>query len=113
MEMKKIACAVLVAAASLSAVMATDAPAAAPGPSSDAAAAALPVVGLYSMKFRAAATLILFLVMFCSKITAYRMEENDIAPSPSMVAGSGVASLVSVVALGFSVMFYVVDVLMH
>ncbi|XVF56084.1 hypothetical protein PTKIN_Ptkin06aG0088300 [Pterospermum kingtungense] len=50
MEMKKITCAVIVAAASMSAVMAsTDAPAAAPGPASasasSAASSTLPVLG--------------------------------------------------------------------
>lgn len=53
MEMKKIACAVLFAAASVSAVMAGEAPAPAPGPagaelaptSGAAAAASLPILG--------------------------------------------------------------------
>ncbi|OMO63159.1 arabinogalactan peptide 23-like protein [Corchorus capsularis] len=45
MDMKKISCAVIVAAASMSAALAAgDAPAAAPGPASDAASA-LPVIG--------------------------------------------------------------------
>ncbi|KAL9660955.1 hypothetical protein QQ045_025774 [Rhodiola kirilowii] len=44
MEMKKVACAVLVAAASMSAVLAVESPAAAPGPSSDASAT-IPVIG--------------------------------------------------------------------
>ncbi|XP_022743058.1 arabinogalactan peptide 23-like [Durio zibethinus] len=48
MDMQKISCAVIVAAASMSAVMAsTDAPAAAPGPStaSSAVSSTLPVLG--------------------------------------------------------------------
>ncbi|XVE61198.1 hypothetical protein DITRI_Ditri06bG0020400 [Diplodiscus trichospermus] len=46
MDMKKISCAVIVAAASMSAVMAsTDAPAAAPGPASSAASSTFPVLG--------------------------------------------------------------------
>ncbi|XP_017976623.1 PREDICTED: arabinogalactan peptide 23 [Theobroma cacao] len=47
MDMKKISCAVIVAAASMSAVLAStdNAPAAAPGPAASAASSALPVLG--------------------------------------------------------------------
>ncbi|XP_008461276.1 arabinogalactan protein 23-like [Cucumis melo] len=56
MEMKKIACAALFAAAAVSAAVAADesiSPAAAPGPSS-AASAALPVLGASVVSFVAA-----------------------------------------------------------
>ncbi|KAL7158145.1 hypothetical protein ABFS83_02G122300 [Erythranthe nasuta] len=45
MDMRKIAYAALIAAVSVSAVVAAESPAPAPGPTSDAAVAALPAVG--------------------------------------------------------------------
>uniref|UniRef100_A0A7N0TPC4 Arabinogalactan peptide 23-like n=1 Tax=Kalanchoe fedtschenkoi TaxID=63787 RepID=A0A7N0TPC4_KALFE len=44
MDMRKVACAALVAAASMTAVLAVEAPAAAPGPSSDASVS-VPAIG--------------------------------------------------------------------
>ncbi|KAG6762403.1 hypothetical protein POTOM_032902 [Populus tomentosa] len=88
MEMKKIACAILFAAASVSAVMADEVAAPAPSPASGASAS-LPIVGslvgasLASfIAFSSVASLVL-LALVCSRITVLAFDDA-LAPLPAM-----------------------------
>ncbi|CAK7330827.1 unnamed protein product [Dovyalis caffra] len=117
MEMKKIACAIIFAAASVSAVMADEVAAPAPSPTSGASAS-LPVVGslvafhnvasstihtndnlvppglillavliMASIKLSLVASLVLLAALVCPKITVLAYDDA-LAPMPAMATGS-------------------------
>ncbi|KAG6789523.1 hypothetical protein POTOM_005626 [Populus tomentosa] len=103
MEMKKIACAILFAAASVSAVMADEVAAPAPSPTSGVSAS-LPVVGSLAVMGEWANGYCFHLLRLI--VLAY---DDVLAPMPAMATGSAAGYSASVAAMGFSLMVYVFE----